>query len=120
MEGNFHTNIVENGAEFGGTVYGLHVDGEPSRVGEPTIPYGCSLLESDTAFELAEPNMVREGGNIYYVKSIARYSFNETTGLWELSGRTKGSKVAATYTGEPVRYVLEWSRGGTGFVFSVH
>ena len=120
VEGNFHTNIVENGADFGGTICGLHVDGEPSRVGEPTIPYGCSLLESDTAFELAEPNMVREGGNVFYVKSIARYSFNETTGLWELSGRTKGSKVAATYTGEPVRYVLEWSRGGTGFVISLH
>ena len=120
VAGNFYTNIVENGADFGGTVCGLHVDGEPSRLGEPTIPYGCSLLDSGTAFEIAEPNIVREEGKCFYVKSIARYSFDETTGLWELSGRTKGSKVAATYTGEPVRYVLEWRQGGAGFVFSVH
>ena len=117
MEGNFHTNIVENGADFGGTICGLHVDGEPSRVGEPTIPYGCSLLESDTAFELAEPDVVKEAGVSMVVKSIARYSFNETTCQWEFSERTKGSKVAATYNGETVRYVLEWRPSGGFLIF---
>ena len=118
VEGNFHTNIVENGADFGGTICGLHVDGEPLRVGEPTIPYGCSLLESDTAFELAAPDVVREAGMSMAVKSIARYSFNETTCQWEFSERTKGSKVAATYNGETVRYVLEWRPSG-GFIIFV-
>lgn len=118
--GNFHTNIVENGADFGGTVCGLHVDGEPERLGEPTIPYGCNLVDAGAAFELVEPNVVQAAGERMVVKSIARYSFNATTGQWELSGRTPGSKVAATYTGEPVKYVLEWRPGGTGFFFIVH
>jgi len=118
--GNFYTNIVENGADFGGTVCGLHVDGEPSRLGEPTIPYGSNLVDAGAAFELVEPNVVQAAGERMVVKSIARYSFNATTGQWELSGRTPGSKVAATYTGEPVKYVLEWRPGGTGFVVIVH
>lgn len=120
VDGNFHTNIVENGADFGGTVCGLHVDGEPSRLGEPTIPYGSNLVDAGAAFELVEPNVVQAAGERMVVKSIARYSFNATTGQWELSGRTPGSKVAATYTGEPVKYVLEWRPGGTGFFFIVH
>ena len=120
VDGNFYTNIVENGADFGGTVCGLHVDGEPSRLGEPTIPYGCNLVDAGAAFELVEPNVVQAAGERMVVKSIARYSFNATTGQWELSGRTPGSKVAATYTGEPVKYVLEWRPGGTGFFFIVH
>lgn len=119
VDGNFHTNIVENGADFGGTVCGLHVDGEPSRLGEPTIPYGCNLLEDGTVFELAEPNVVQAAGERMVVKSIARYSFNGTTGQWEFADRTPGSKVAATYTGEPVKYVLEWRPGGSGFVIVV-
>ena len=118
--GNFYTNIVENGADFGGTVCGLHVDGEPSRLGKPTIPYGSNLVDAGAAFELVEPNAVQAAGERMVVKSIARYSFNATTGQWELSGRTPGSKVAATYTGEPVKYVLEWRPGGTGFFFIVH
>ena len=118
--GNFYTNIVENGADFGGTVCGLHVDGEPSRLGKPTIPYGSNLVDAGAAFELVEPNVVQAAGERMVVKSIARYSFNATTGQWELSGRTPGSKVAATYTGEPVKYVLEWRPGGTGFFFIVH
>ena len=28
--------------------------------------------------------------------------------------------IAATYSGEPVKYVLEWHPGGTGFFFIVH
>ena len=120
VDGNFYTNIVENGADFGGTVCGLHVDGEPERLGEPTIPYGCNLVDAGAAFELVEPNVVQAAGERMVVKSIARYSFNATTGQWELSGRTPGSKVAATYTGEPVKYVLEWRPGGTGFFFIVH
>ena len=120
VDGNFHTNIVENGADFGGTVCGLHVDGEPSRLGEPTIPYGSNLVDAGAAFELVEPNVVQAAGERMVVKSIARYSFNVTIGQWELSGRTPGSKVAATYTGEPVKYVLEWRPGGTGFFFIVH
>ena len=120
VDGNFYTNIVENGADFGGTVCGLHVDGEPSRLGKPTIPYGCNLVDAGAAFELVEPNVVQAAGERMVVKSIARYSFNATTGQWELSGRTPGSKVAATYTGEPVKYVLEWRPGGTGFFFIVH
>ena len=119
VDGNFHTNIVENGADFGGTVCGLHVDGEPSRLGEPTIPYGCNLLEDGTVFELAEPNTAKDAGGRMVVKSIARYSFNATTGQWEFADRTPGSKVAATYTGEPVKYVLEWHPGGAGFVIVV-
>ena len=120
VDGNFHTNIVENGADFGGTVCGLHVDGEPSRLGKPTIPYGSNLVDAGAAFELVEPNVVQAAGERMVVKSIARYSFNATTSQWELSGRTPGSKVAATYTGEPVKYVLEWRPGGTGFFFIVH
>ena len=120
VDGNFYTNIVENGADFGGTVCGLHVDGEPERLGEPTIPYGCNLVDAGAAFELVEPNVVQAAGERMVVKSIARYSFNVTIGQWELSGRTPGSKVAATYTGEPVKYVLEWRPGGTGFFFIVH
>ena len=119
VDGNFHTNIVENGADFGGTVCGLHVDGEPSRLGKPTIPYGSNLVDAGAAFELVEPNVVQAAGERMVVKSIARYSFNATTGQWELSGRTPGSKVAATYTGEPVKYVLEWHPGGAGFVIVV-
>ena len=120
VDGNFHTNIVENGADFGGTVCGLHVDGEPSRLGEPTIPYGSNLVDAGAAFELVEPNVVQAAGERMVVKSIARYSFNGTTGQWEFADRTPGSKVAATYTGEPVKYVLEWRPGGTGFFFIVH
>ncbi|MBR2355252.1 MAG: sigma-70 family RNA polymerase sigma factor [Kiritimatiellae bacterium] len=119
VTGNFYTNIVENGADFDGTAGGgLYVDGEPERLGEPTIPYGCNSLESGVAFELAATNTVNEGKS-YFVKSIARYSFNETTGQWTLVDRTNGRKTAAAYSGEPVKYVLEWERS-PGFVFIVH
>ena len=70
------------------------------------------------AFELAATNTVNEGKS-YFVKSIARYSFNETTGQWTLVDRTNGRKTAAAYSGEPVKYVLEWERS-PGFVFIVH
>ena len=119
VTGSFYTNIVENGADFDGTAGGgLYVDGEPARLGEPTIPYGCNSLESGVAFELAATNTVNEGKS-YFVKSIARYSFNETTGQWTLVDRTNGRKTAAAYSGEPVKYVLEWERS-PGFVFIVH
>ena len=119
VTGNFYTNIVENGADFDGTAGGgLYVDGEPERLGEPTIPYGCNSLESGVAFELAATNTVNEGKS-YFVKSIARYSFNETTGQWTLVDRTNGRKTAAAYSGEPVKYVLEWERS-PGFAFIVH
>lgn len=102
-----HWDGVEN-ADFGGTVCGLHIDGEPSRLGKPTIPYGCNLLEDGTVFELAEPNLAKDNGQRMVVKSIASYSFNGTTGQWEFAARTAGPNVSATYSGEPVKYVLEW------------
>ncbi len=117
VTGNFYTNIVENGADFDGTAGGgLYVDGEPERLGEPTIPYGCNSLESGVAFELAATNTVNEGKS-YFVKSIARYSFNETTGQWTLVDRTNGRKTAAAYSGEPVKYVLEWRPSGGFLIF---
>ena len=42
--GNFH-----NGADFGGTVCGLHVDGEPSRLGEP-VKYVLEWRPGGTGF----------------------------------------------------------------------
>ena len=119
VDGNFHTNIVENGADFGGTVCGLHVDGEPSRLGKPTIPYGSNLVDAGAAFELVEPNVVQAAGERMVVKSIARYTYNDTTGAWTLAERTKGGKVIATYSGAPTRYVLEWAEN-TGFFIYLH
>ena len=51
------------------------------------------------------------------VKSIACYSFNETTGQWDFSDRTNGRKMTATYTGEQVKYALEWNPGGGLVIF---
>ena len=121
VTGGFFTNIVENAAEdFAGDLSSaVYIDGEPSQIGEPTIPYGYAEMESGWEFELAETNTVREGGNVFYVKSIARYKFNETTGLWEFVERTKGPSIFATYTGEPTKYVLEWASAGSGFFIYV-
>jgi hypothetical protein len=109
VTGGFFTNIVENAAEdFAGDAMGLHIDGEPARIGEPTIPYGCAEMESGWEFELAETNTVKTNGQRMRVKSIARYTYNDTTGAWTLAERTRGGKVTATYSGAPTRYVLEW------------
>lgn len=118
VDGNFHTNIVENGADFGGTVCGIHIEGEPSCLGEPTIPYGCNLVDEGKVFELAEPNVVRGAGVRMAVKSIARYVFDEANSEWVFSDRTRGNSVVATYDGKPVKYVLEW-RPSSGFVIIV-
>ena len=119
VTGNFFTNIVENGADFDGTTAGaLYVVGEPERLGEPTIPYGLNSLTSGTEFELAAEKTVN-ASKVYSVKSIARYKFNETTGLWEFVERTKGPSIFATYTGEPTKYVLEWASAGSGFFIYV-
>ena len=118
VTGGFFTNIVENAAEdFAGDAMGLHIDGEPARLGEPTIPYGHCQLESGTVFELAEPNTVKVAGQQMHVKSIARYTYNDATGAWTLAERTKGDNVTATYSGAPTRYVLEWSPSGGFLIF---
>ena len=110
VTGGFFTNIVENAAEdFAGDLSSaVYIDGEPARIGEPTIPYGCAEMESGWEFELAETNTVKTNGHRMRVKSIARYTYNDTTGAWTLAERTKGGKVTATYSGAPTRYVLEW------------
>jgi hypothetical protein len=119
VTGDFYTNIVENAADFDGAASGgLYVDGEPARLGEPTIPYGCNSLESGTEFEFAAEKTVN-ASKVYSVKSIARYTYNKTTGLWEFVERTKGSSIFATYTGEPTKYVLEWASAGSGFFIYV-
>ena len=120
VTGGFFTNIVENAAEdFAGDAMGLHIDGEPARIGEPTIPYGCAEMESGWEFELAETNNVKTTGHQMHVKSIARYTYDDTTGAWTLAGRTKGATVTATYSGAPTRYVLEWAEN-TGFFIYLH
>jgi hypothetical protein len=114
VTGGFFTNIVENAAEdFAGDLSSaVYIDGEPSRIGEPTIPYGYAEMESGWEFELAETNTVKTTGHQMHVKSIARYTYNDTTGAWTLAERTKGGKVTATYSGAPTRYVLEWKGSG--------
>ena len=121
VTGGFFTNIVENAAEdFAGDLSSaVYIDGEPSRIGEPTIPYGCAEMESGWEFELAETNTVKTSGHQMHVKSIARYTYNDTTGAWTLAERTKGGKVTATYSGAPTRYVLEWAEN-TGFFIYLH
>ena len=120
VTGGFFTNIVENAAEdFAGDLSSaVYIDGEPSRIGEPTIPYGCAEMESGWEFELAETNTVKTSGHQMHVKSIARYSYDDTTGQWEFADRTKGGKVTATYSGAPTRYVLEWAENA-GFAVYV-
>ena len=110
VTGGFFTNIVENAAEdFAGDLSSaVYIDGSPSRIGEPTIPYGYAEMESGWEFELAETNTVKTNGHRMCVKSIARYTYNDTTGAWTLAERTRGGKVTATYSGAPTRYVLEW------------
>ena len=118
VTGGFFTNIVENAAEdFAGDAMGLHIDGEPARLGEPTIPYGHCQLESGTVFELAEPNTVKVAGQQMHVKAISRYTYDDATGAWTLAERTKGATVTATYSGAPTRYVLEWSPSGGFLIF---
>ena len=121
VTGGFFTNIVENAAEdFAGDLSSaVYIDGEPSRIGEPTIPYGYAEMESGWEFELAETNTVKTTGHQMHVKSIARYTYNDTTGAWTLAERTKGGKVTATYSGAPTRYVLEWAEN-TGFFIYLH
>ena len=121
VTGGFFTNIVENAAEdFAGDLSSaVYIDGEPARIGEPTIPYGCAEMESGWEFELAETNTVKTTGHQMHVKSIARYTYNDTTGAWTLAERTKGGKVTATYSGAPTRYVLEWAEN-TGFFIYLH
>jgi hypothetical protein len=121
VTGGFFTNIVENAAEdFAGDLSAaVYIDGEPSRIGKPTIPYGYAEMESGCEFELAETNTVKTNGHQMYVKSIARYTYNETTGLWEFVERTKRPSIFATYTGEPTKYVLEWASAGSGFFIYV-
>jgi hypothetical protein len=119
VTGDFYTNIVDNASDFDGAASGgLYVDGEPARLGEPTIPYGCNSLESGTEFEFAAEKTVN-ASKVYSVKSIARYTYNKTTGLWEFVERTKGPSIFATYTGEPTKYVLEWASAGSGFFIYV-
>ena len=121
VTGGFFTNIVENAAEdFAGDLSSaVYIDGEPARIGEPTIPYGYAEMESGWEFELAETNTVKTTGHQMHVKSIARYTYNDTTGAWTLAERTKGGKVTATYSGAPTRYVLEWAEN-TGFFIYLH
>lgn len=116
VDGKFHTNIVENGADFGGTVCGIHVEGEPLCLGEPTIPYGCTLMDEGRVFELAEPNAVKGAGARMAVKAIKCYLFDEVTNQWVLSDRIRGNRVVATYEGKPVKYVLEWQPCGLAII----
>jgi hypothetical protein len=114
--GNFYTNIVENGADFGGAVCGIHVEGEPLCLGEPTIPYGCALMDEGKVFELAEPNAVKGAGARMVVKAIKCYLFDEVTNQWVFSDRIRGNRVVATYEGKPVKYVLEWQPCGLAII----
>ena len=117
VTGEFRTNIVAGAEDFTGAAVGIHVDGDPLRLGEPSIPYGVALPTAGTLFELSETNVVKTTGQKLCVKSIARYAFDETTGRWTFAERTRGSSVTATYTGAAVRYVLEWRpRGGLAIV----
>ena len=113
--GGFYTNIVAGADDF--AVEGIIVEGEPSRIGEPTIPYGYSGMEPGTVFELAEPNKVRTDAGPMRVKSISRYSFDDVTGEWTLVERTRGTGVTAIFTGAPVKYVLNWRPDGGLLIF---
>ena len=111
VTGDFFTNMVANAAEdFSGAATGLHIEGEPSRIGEPTIPYGHSLIEDGVAFEIAETNTVRTADGIMHLKAISRYTYDDATGAWSLAERTRGASVTDTYSGVPVKYLLEWGR----------
>ena len=102
--------------EFGGTVCGLHVEGEPERLGEPTIPYGCTLMDEGRVFDLAEPNAVKGAGARMVVKAIKCYLFDEVTSQWVFSDRIRGNRVVAIYEGKPVKYVLEWQPCGLAII----
>lgn len=119
VTGAFCTNTIENAADFTGEVSGgLYVDGDPSRIGSPTIPYGWSDLADGLDFEISESNTVVVAGERLHVRAIARYSYDATAGKWAFAGRTRGPKVSGTSSATPTKYVLEW-RPSSGLVLMV-
>ena len=121
VSGQLFTNCVADAtADFavGGVSPCIYVEGEPSRLGEPTIPYGCAEIADGTSFALSETNLVVSEGHELRVRSIERYELDSTSGQWSYVGRTRGSSVTATFDGVPTKYVLKWgARPGLILIF---
>lgn len=114
MTGDFIGNCLDSDPEdFAfGAVDGVEVlgetNGERVDMGNPTLPYGgITLLQSGMQYRLSAAT-TKYQGKAYYVRSISRYTFDRTTREWVFAGSTKGAELVDTYTGVPVRYVLDW------------